>query len=1028
MISAVVSWSLRNRALTIALTLLFAAGASLLSARLRLDALPDITSNQVIVLTRADGLTPEEVELRVTRPVESALGGLPGVESQRSISRYGLSSVTVVFSDEVDPYRARQVVGERMTGIVASLPDGADPPELAPLTGGLGEVFHFTLSSPGHTSAELFEMAELRVAPLLRTVPGVVEVNSWGGERRTWDVVARPDAMAQRGLSLDDLKVALSDGIGSVAGASVSAGDGHVLLRGQARPQTAAEIASRVLRFAPLVRVGDVADVVEGAESRIGAATADGRGEVVYVMVQMLRDANALEVTRALQARMPAVDRVLPEGVLVQIVYDRADLVSATMRTVASNLLEGGLLVVVILLTMLGNLRAGMIVAVVIPLSMVGATFGMVVLGGPGNLMSLGALDFGLLVDGAVVMVEAVFHTLQSQKQNGPLSTGERRIALETAIVKVARPVFFSVLVILLVYVPILTLTDVDGKMFRPMAITLIMALATSLVLALTFVPAAISLLIRDRDIPERDPLLVRWMSRLYQPILLNALRRARWVVFAAVLMLIGGGVLLVRAGTTFVPQLDEGDLVVQTTRDPDIGIEAAVRRAGQMEAALLKIPEVRQVVSRIGSPAVATDIMGLEQADVFVGLHAPAQWRPGLDRAALIQQMDAVLAVHDPGSDPAFTQPIQMRFNELLAGAVSDVAISIYGDDLGVLQRLAEATRKALANLPGAQDVQILNPPDVSMLEVVPRAFEAGRQQMTTAHVLDVIQAVRTGVDVGTTFDGATQIPIRLRLAGDVSARTLPQLQVPTPLGTLVPLEAIANIERRETPALINHDNAQRRIIVGFNVRGRDLGPVVADARIALEAVQMPAGYRQEWGGQSEALDAATRRMAMILPAVVLGILLLLVMVFRRVAPALLIFLNVPFAGVGGIAALVVRDMPVSISAAVGFIALSGIAVLNGVVLMTRVLEVFKATGSRLQAARIAAQERLRPVMMTALVAGLGFLPMMLASGPGAEVQRPLATVVVGGLISSTLLTLIVLPALYSLFARQGEESPDPG
>lgn len=1024
MISALVSWSLRNRGLTIALTLLFAAGASVLSARLRLDALPDITSNQVIVLTRAPGLTPEEVELRVTRPVESALGGLPGVETQRSISRYGISSVTVVFSDDVDPYRARQVVGERMTGMLASLPAGADAPELAPLTGGLGEVFHFTLSSPDHTPAELFEMAELRVAPLLRTVAGVVEVNTWGGQRRTWDVVARPDAMAQRVLSLADLKGALTDGIGSVAGGSVSAGDGHVLLRGQARPTGAADIANRVVRLTPLVRVGDIADVIEGAESRIGAATADGRGEVVYVMVQMLRDANALEVTRALQARMPAVERVLPEGVRVQTVYDRADLVSATMRTVASNLVEGGLLVVVILLTMLGNLRAGMVVAVVIPLSMVGATFGMVMLGVPGNLMSLGALDFGLLVDGAVVMVEAVFHTLQAQKHAGTLGTLDRRAALEAAILKVARPVFFSVLVILLVYVPVLTLTGVDGKMFRPMAITLIMALATSLVLALTFVPATISLLIRDRDIPDRDPLLVRAMSRVYQPILTGALRRARWVVIMAVLMLVGGGVLLAQAGTTFVPQLNEGDLVVQTTRDPDIGIEAAVRRAGQMEAALLQLPEVRQVVSRIGSPAVATDIMGLEQADVFVGLHSRDRWRKGLDRTGLIAQMDAVLAAHDPGSDPAFTQPIQMRFNELLAGAVSDVAISIYGDDLAVLQRLAEATRAALANLAGAQDVQILNPPDVSMLEVVPRPFEAGRQQMTMVQVLDVVQAIRTGVTVGATFEGATQIPIRLRLAGDVSAQTLPSLQVPTPLGTLVPLSAIADIQRRRTPALINHDDAQRRIIVGFNVRGRDLGQVVADARVAVEAVKLPAGYRQEWGGQSEALDAATRRMAMILPAVVVGILLLLVMVFRRVAPALLIFLNVPFAGVGGIAALVVRDMPVSISAAVGFIALSGIAVLNGVVLMTRVLEVFKETGCRLDAARIAAQERLRPVMMTALVAGLGFLPMMLATGPGAEVQRPLATVVVGGLISSTLLTLVVLPALFSLFARGPTQS----
>jgi heavy metal efflux system protein len=1020
LIGLLVGWSLRHRHTAIALTLILAVGASFYAARLRLDALPDITSNQVIVLTRAPGLTPVEVERRVTRPVEAALGGLPGVETQRSLSRYGISSVTVVFEDGVDPYLARQVVGERMAGLASGLPAGVEAPELAPMTGGLGEILHFTLSAPGRTPAELFELAELRVAPLLRAVPGVVEINTWGGEQRTLDVVADATRLAARGLTLADLREALEGAVGSAAGASVPAGDGQALLRAVARPGDPAALGESIVRFDAdriPVRVADVATVVEGGLPRIGAATADGRGEVVYVMVQMLRGANVLEVMDGLHTRMPDVRRVLPADVEIRVAYDRSVLVTNTLRTVGTNLLEGGLLVIIVLFAMLGSLRAGLLVAVVIPLAMVGATVGMVFLEVPGNLMSLGALDFGLLVDGAVVMVEAVFQALHGRDLRG----SARREAIAVAVAKVARPVFFSVLVILLVYVPVLTLVGVDGKMFRPMAITLILALGTSLVLSLTFVPAAVSLLVRPKDVPLKEPVLVRALTALYLPVLRFAVRwPALIAVFAVGLLALGGGLFL-NAGTTFVPQLDEGDMVVQTTRDPDISIEAAVRRAGEMEAALHGVPEVQQVVSRIGSPAVATDIMGLEQADVFVGLVPRAEWRPGLTREALIAEMQGVLDTHDPGSDPAFTQPIQMRFNELLAGAVSDVAVSIYGDDLNELRRIAEATVATLEGLTGAADVQVLAPPAVSLLEVQPRPLAAARRGFSAHDVLDAVAALRTGIEVGATYEGALRVPIRLRLGGDASAQTVAGISLPTAQGDLVRLDTVADVRASETPALVSHDEAQRRIVVGFNVRGRDLGQVVTDARARFKAeVKVPAGYRAEWGGQYATLEAASARMSRVLPVVVVGILVLLGITFRRVGPALIIFLNVPFAGVGGMVGLTLRGMPVSISAAVGFIALSGIAVLNGVVLMTRLLDARREGMSPVDAALTAAKERMRPVLMTAAVAALGFVPMMLGTGVGSEVQRPLATVVVGGLVSSTLLTLVILPALYALVGRR--------
>jgi cobalt-zinc-cadmium resistance protein CzcA len=1052
-IAALVGWAGVHRAGLLALVFVFAIVGLIASRELEFDALPDVTGNQVVVLTRAPGLTPSEVERTVTRPIEVALGGLPGLVEQRSLSRYGISSVTGVFADDVDPWLARQQVAERLATL-GELPEGVEPPELAPFTGGLGEVLQLSVSGPNHTPAQLYEIVRLQIAPGLRATPGVVEVNIWGGERRTLEVIADPLLLAQNGISLAELATTLRGSTGAVPGSTLPAGPGQALVRGVNWPTRPAELAAvsvmpqramldggdRAGHHANVtwsmhepvpIRIAELGEVIEGSEPRIGAATADGRGEVVYVMVQMLRDANALELMDRLHEQLPTLRASLPEGVYIDVVYDRSILVRATLRTVATNLLEGAALVVLVLVLMLGSVRAGLLVATVIPLSMLGAVLGMVSFDVPGNLMSLGAIDFGLLVDGAVVMVERAFHELQRRPEGEDRATTRR--AIVAAMRHVARPMTFSVLVITLVYIPILSLQGVDGKMFRPMALTVVFALLTSLVLALTFIPAAAASWLTRTSVPKRDPWLVRVLTFVYRPMLAVAMRVPALILLLALGLLALGGFAFARSGSSFVPQLDEGDLVIQSSRAPDVSLDTAITEALALERAVrAAAPEVVAVTSRIGSPEVATDIMGLEQADVFIELEPRDQWRAGLTREQLIADIDHAIAEQAPGADPSFTQPIQMRFNELLAGSVTDVAISVYGEDIDRGRHVAEQIEAVISEVPGAVDVRILAPPAVSLIEIRPDLLEATRLGFTAADVLELVSALRMGIEVGATWDGPTRIPIRLKLAHDADAFTLAQIPIATPRGDLVTLDRLATIERLDTPALVNRHDAQRRTIVGFNVRGAELGDVVARAQNAVEdQVGETRGVRLVWGGQYAQLEEARERLGIVLPIVLLGILGLLIAVFRSLRPALIIFLNVPFAGVGGALALWGRDMPVSISAAIGFIALSGIAVLNGVVLMSSVLDRQRVGMGAREAAREAAFERMRPVMMTALVAALGFVPMAIATGVGAEVQRPLATVVVGGLITSTMLTLLILPAIYPWLAgrkaRRGAGTSEP-
>ena len=1031
MIERLAEASVTHRIPVLVTVLALAVAAAIVGSALRFDALPDVTGVLVVVLTRAPGLTPAEVEQRVTRPVEVSLGGLPGATAQRSLSRYGISAVTVVFDRDFDLVRARQLVGERLAAVGEVLPPGVDAPELGPMSGGLGEIFQFVVASPSRPPTELLELVEQRLAPLLRSVGGVVEVNPWGGARRTLDVVGDPHAMARRGITLGALASATERAVGTASGASLPAGPSHVLLRGRAQPVQPAELGAALVRGreGAFVRISDVARVEEGAAPRIGAGTSNARGEVVYVMCQMLSGANALEVMARIHAALPEVRRSLPDDVTLDVTYDRSDLVHATLRTVGMSLLEGGVLVALVLFAMLGSVRAGSLVASVIPLSMLGAVVWMVGLDVPGNLMSLGALDFGLLVDGAVVVVETTFHALAHRRAHGERPRPEEvreTIALTTA--QVARPVFYAVAIIGLVYVPVVTLGGVEGVMFRPMALTVLFALSTALVLSLTFVPAALATFVRFDDVPARDPLLVRLADAVYDRVLPRTQRRPGLLLALVVAGVGFGALLFARAGTEFIPTLDEGDLVVQTTSHADASLEAQVARAAGIERALLRVPEVIRASHRIGSPTVATDIMGIEQCDLFLSMRPRDAWRPGLTHDALIEELDAAIHSVEPALETSFTHPIQMRFNELLGGTTSDVSLAIQGPDLDTLHELGEAAEVLLQDVAGAVDVRVTSPPSVPVLDVVPRALDAARVGLDARDVLDVVAAQRTGLTVGMTNDGPLRIPVRVRLAGTASAFDLARAPVPTESGDVVPLSRLAEVRTMQTPALVDHAQGERRIVIAFNVRGRDLGSVVAEAqaRFARE-VRLPRGYLPRWGGQYENLEQARLRLLIMIPLIFLGVLVLLHRALGRVRSALLVFANVPFAAVGGLALLTLRDLPISISAAIGFIALSGIAVMNGVVLVSRIHAEEDEGATPAEAAERAARSRLRPVLMTALVAGLGFVPMMLARGVGAEVQAPLATVVVGGLLTSTLLTLIVLPAVYARVARLGVRTASP-
>ena len=1032
MLERIIALSIRFRWVVMALVVLACAVGVWSFQRLPIDATPDITNVQVQINTEAPGFSPLESEQRITFPVETAVAGVPGLQYTRSVSRYGLSQVTVVFEDGTDIYFARQLVNERLQAARGQLPEGLTP-ELGPIATGLGEIFMYTIEAERgarRPDGELYTPEDLRtlqdwvIRPQLRNTPGVTDVNTIGGFERQYHVTPWPDRLVAYGVTMAEVVEALNRNNANVGAGYVERYGEQYLVRVPGQAESLEDLGAIIVsnRNGVPVRVADVADLVMGEELRTGAATEGGR-EVVLGTVFMLVGENSRTVAQAVAARLETAAEALPVGVRAVPVYDRTDLVDRAIHTVEKNLVEGALLVIVVLFLLLGNIRAALITAAVIPITMLMTITGMVRTGVSGNLMSLGARDFGLIVDGAVIIVENCLRRFgQAQHQHGRLLTRDERFALAaSASSEVIRPSLFGVLIITLVYVPIFALTGVEGKMFHPMAITVVIALTCALVLSLVFVPAAVAMFVTGR-VEEKDSFVMRGARRFYQLALEMALRLRVAFVAVAVALVAIAALGASRMGSEFIPNLDEGDIALHALRIPGTSLSQAVQMQTALERRIARFPEVERVVAKIGTAEIATDPMPPSVADTFIMLKDRKDWpNPRKPRDELLAEMKAAVA-EIPGNNYEFTQPIQMRFNELLSGVRADVAIKVFGDDLDQLLEVGNAVEGIISGIEGAEDISVEQVTGLPVLQIRPDRAALSRLGISMDDVQQVVSASIGGVVAGQLFEGDRRFDVVVRLPETLrqDTETIGRLRIPAPGsgGTaFVPLAEIATIAVETGPNQISREDGKRRVVVTANVRGRDLGSFISEVQEKVGAeVEVPAGYWISYGGTFEQLFSAARRVQLVVPVVLLLIFGLLFALFRSVKDSAIVFSGVPLALTGGVAALAMRGLPLSISAAVGFIALSGVAVLNGVVMVSFIRSLI-AEGKPLgDAIREGALTRLRPVLMTALVASLGFVPMALNVGAGAEVQRPLATVVIGGIISSTILTLLVLPALYSL------------
>jgi cobalt-zinc-cadmium resistance protein CzcA len=1047
MLERFIDFSLRRSGLVFFAALLLAAAGVWSAFQVAIDAVPDITSPQVQINTAVAALAPEEVETLVTVPIEREMAGLPGLVELRSLSKSGLSQVTMTFRDGSDLYHLRQLVGERLGHARADLPAGLAP-ALAPVSTGLGEIVYYTVryrpDAPDRPADESDRLRALRslhdftIKPLLRATPGLAEVNAIGGYERQVVVAPDPAKLAAAGVSFDHLVDLLRKSTENTGGGILELGGEAIIVRSDTRARTLDDLGRLPVKFAggvqPLL-VRDLADISIGSAVRTGAATEDGAESVTGAAI-MLAGENSRLVAQAAVHRLQAIQEKLPPGVELRVVYDRSDLVNATIRTVGTNLTEGALLVAVVLFALLGHWRAALIVTLAIPLSFFFMLTGMAQARLSANLMSLGAIDFGLIVDGAIVMVENILRRLAERQQalGRALTPDERHAGVRAASHEVARPMFFGVLIITLVYVPILALTGIEGKMFRPMALAVMLALAGSLLLALSLMPALAARGLGGH-FTERDSWLVRAAKAFYTPLLAGAFR-LRWVVAAAAVALcLVSAWLFGRLGTEFIPQLDEGSLSIQMIRGNSVGLDASVALQRQSEQLLrAKFPEISHVFARIGTAEIASDPMGPNVADTYVFLQPRDRWRQidgrHATKAELVELMRAELTTTIPGQTYLFTQPIQLRFNEIMAGARADLSLKIYGDDFAELERLATAARDVLRTIPGGGDVEFEALGRVPLLEITPKREALQRLNLHADEINAVVATALGGAEAGTLIENGRQtgIVVRLPESKRLDLAALRELPVRTTEndGIQVPLSRLADIAIAERVGAINREDTRRRVAILINVRGRDTGGFVREAEAALRAqVPLPAGYYFEFGGQFENLQSARARLAVVVPAALALIFVLIYASFGSARQAALVFLCVPLAVTGGIAALWLRGLPFTISAAVGFIALSGIAVLNGIMLVSFINQLRTAGRGVRAAVTEGTLTRLRPKLMTALVASLGFVPMALSTGPGAEVQRPLATVVIGGIITATFLTLVVLPVLYDWLEGRDQTEP---
>ncbi len=1016
----IIDFSLNNRFLIIVFVLLLIGVGVNALLNLPIDAVPDVTPNQVQILTNAPGLSPLEVEQFITFPVETAMSGLPGIETIRSVSRFGLSAVTVYFEEDMDIYFCRRLVMERLPQAREAILPGFGTPEMGPISTGLGEIYQFEVKGEGYSLMELRSILDWDIAFKLRPVPGVVEVNSWGGELKTYEVQIDSNKLLGYNISMARVFEALEANNANAGGAYIIKNQEQYLIRGEGLVQTIEQIGNIVLTAGEdgtPIYVNNVAQVQLAPMVRQGAVTRDGQGEVVTGVVMMLIGENSRVVVDRVKARIEEIRKSLPPGVIIDTYYDRTDLVRETINTVITNLSEGGALVILVLLLLLGSVRGGLVVASVIPLSMLFAFIGMRQFGLSGNLMSLGAIDFGLIVDGSVVMIENIVRHLSHRSE----SAKEKLRVIRQASKEVARPIVFAVGIIIIVYLPILTLRGVEGKMFRPMALTVVFALIGSLILALTLMPILASLVFRGK-LSEKETWLIRLVKRVYDPALQRAIRFPKVTVAISSLIFASSLALIPFLGAEFIPRLDEGSIALQAWRLPSVSLEESIKSTTMIESVLKQFPEVLTVVSRTGRAEIATDPMGVEVSDIYAMLKSRDQWTTAETKEELIAKFDEALEKNVPGNLFSYSQPIELRVQELIAGVRSDVAIQIYGDDLDELRHVGDDVVRVVSSVPGAADVRAEQVAGLPYLRVIIDRPAIARYGINASQVLDVVRAIGGRV-VGQILEGQKRFFFQVRFQPEDrnDLAKISNLKVADPRGRLIPLSQLASLITEEGPAQISRENIHRRLAVEANVRGRDLASFVTDAQQAVESrVELPVGYWIEWGGQFENLQRASRRLAIVVPMALFLIFVLLYTTFNSAKLAALIYVNVPIAATGGIFALWLRGMPFSISAGVGFIALFGVAVLNGVVLVSYINQLRLEGVSVLDAAYQGALVRLRPVLMTALVASLGFVPMAFANSAGAEVQQPLATVVIGGLVTSTLLTLLVLPAIYSWFQEK--------
>ncbi len=1045
MIEKVLHFSLSHRVLVVMLTVVLSAYGLYCLGKLPIDAVPDITNNQVAINVEVPALSPFEVEKQVTYPIETAMAGIPGLSYTRSISRNGFAQVTVIFEDSVDLYFARAQVNERLMEAKESLPEGAEA-RMGAISTGLGEIYMWTVeyenpdadykTPDGRILKSAFEKAmylrtvqDWIIRPQLKTVTGVAEVDAIGGYAQQYHVQPDPQKLASLGLSFSDVIDALErNNTSSGAGFLEQNGESYVV-RADGRISTMQDIGSVVVasRRGVPIRIDDVAAIGYGKELRTGSASENGH-EVVVGTAMMLKGANSRVVAKAVDDKLSQIQQSLPEGIKAKTVLNRTKLVDATVHTVQKNLGEGAILVIAVLFLLLGNIRAAVIAALVIPVTMLVTASGMLKAGISANLMSLGALDFGLIVDGAVIVTENCLRRLaERQHHEGRLLTLQERMQeVMEASRQMIQPAVFGQAIIITVYIPLLTFTGVEGKMFEPMAMTVIIALVVAFVLSLTFVPAMIALLIKNR-VEEKDNKFMLWSKRRYAPVLDWSLANTKTVILSAVIFFVFTLLLSTRLGQEFTPTLDEKDIAMHAMRIPSTSISQSTEMQLLVEKSVSGLPEVAFVYSKTGTAEMAADPMPPNVSDTFIILKPKEEWPdPSMTKAEFVGKLNETVS-QIPGNNYEYTQPIQMRFNELISGVRSDVAVKVYGDEFGPMNDTAGKIAAALRKIDGAADVKVEQTTGLPMLDIELDKTAISRYGLNVRDILDLVSASVGGREAGLVFEGDRRFPIVVRLPENIRQDLAALENLPVPVmhedgeaQTYIPLKQVASFKLSEGPNQISRENGKRRVVVQANVRNRDIGSFVAEAQDVMAAeVKLPSGYWLEWGGQFENLRTASKRLMVVVPACFFLIFMMLFTALGSAKQALLVFSGVPLAISGGILTLFLRDMPFSISAAVGFIALSGIAVLNGLVMITYINQLREKGMDMLDAIRQGALTRLRPVLMTALVASLGFVPMALATGTGAEVQKPIATVVIGGLITATLLTLVVLPALYKIFSR---------